>query len=256
MSEPKNAYDEQFFHGLSEPAGSAAEVIVPALLELFAVASVVDVGCGTGEWLKAFSGHGVATLAGVDAFSVAYARKLVPPAELFRLDLEEPIRLARTYDLAVCLEVAEHLPAASADSLVESLAGLAPLVLFSAAIPGQEGTHHLNEQWPAYWAERFRARGFRALDSWRLRWWRHPQVKWWYSQNMVIYVREDWQGVHCRAQPWPAFEEVRALIHPELYLRKCEELKEATTHTVRSTGREFRRALARHLKRRLARWGL
>src|SRR5205085_11975533 len=106
------------------------------------------------------------------------------------IDLREPFELPRTFDLAVSLEVAEHLPASSASAFVESLTRLAPAVLFSAAVPHQGGWNHLNEQWPQYWAEIFARHGFFPVDCLRERFWDRPNVRWWYAQNMVLYLAD------------------------------------------------------------------
>src|SRR5579862_3100091 len=66
--------------------------------------------------------------------------------------LDRPFNLGRSFDLAMSFEVAEHLPPDAAKGFVDSLTRLAPLVLFSAAIPFQGGVGHINEQWPEYWA--------------------------------------------------------------------------------------------------------
>ena len=65
-------------------------------------------------------------------------------------DLCSPLRLDRSFDLAISLEVGEHLPPACEETLVASLARIAPVVLFSAAVPQQGGNDHLNEQRPGY----------------------------------------------------------------------------------------------------------
>ena len=70
------------------------------------------------------------------------------------------------------LEVAEHIPPECADIFVESLTwGLAPVIMFSAAVPGQGGTLHLNEQWPAYWASKFAQHGYVLIDCLRPQLW-------------------------------------------------------------------------------------
>jgi hypothetical protein len=51
----------------------------------------------------------------------------------------------KRFDLAISLEVAEHLPEGSAGALVSTLIEAAPVVVFSAAIKGQSGTNHINE---------------------------------------------------------------------------------------------------------------
>jgi 2-polyprenyl-3-methyl-5-hydroxy-6-metoxy-1,4-benzoquinol methylase len=65
--------------------------------------------------------------------------------------LIQPLDLEKEFDLVVSLEVAEHLPASAADQFVNTLVKHGKKILFSAAIPGQGGQDHLNEQWPDYW---------------------------------------------------------------------------------------------------------
>src|SRR5438874_4807793 len=117
--------------------------------------SVVDFGCGLGIWLEKFVLHGVEDYVGVDG-------PWVPQDDLhFRQDhfvaarLDRPLRLGRRFDLAVALEVAEHLPDHRGSTFVRTIVEHAPCVLFSAAVPQQGGTDHVNEQWPDYWAELF-----------------------------------------------------------------------------------------------------
>jgi hypothetical protein len=126
---------------------------------------------------------------GIDGFYVRRELLEIPPEKFVAHDLQEPFRLDRIFDLVVSLEVAEHLPKESAAGFVESLTRLAPVVLFSAAIPFQGGEGHLNEQWPEYWARLFEARGYAPVDCLRRRVWQSPNVSWYYAQNVLIYVR-------------------------------------------------------------------
>jgi SAM-dependent methyltransferase len=187
---------------------------------------VVDVGCGLGAWLAAFREAGVVDCLGIDDASVDRSR-LVLPAEQFRAhDLSQPFAVERTFDLALCLEVAEHLPAASAEHLVGSLVRLAPVVLFSAAIPFQGGDNHINEQWPEYWAARFRAHNFLAIDYFRRHLWQDERVMWWYAQNLLLYARADVLLAHPGLVR--AFAETNrnqlALVHPQRYLHLAQML--------------------------------
>ena len=59
----------------------------------------------------------------------------IAPQDFQVQDLRRSFRLERRFDLALCLEVAEHLPAKAADAFVASLVELAPVVVFSAAMP-------------------------------------------------------------------------------------------------------------------------
>ena len=78
--------------------------------------------------------------------------------------LKRAIEIDREFDLVVSLEVAEHLPEECAKIFIKSLTKLGPVILFSAAIPFQGWTNHLNEQWPDYWANYFKDNGYEAID--------------------------------------------------------------------------------------------
>lgn len=190
-SPPSCPYTREFFDRNEETALPSARVIVPIVVSLLRPQSVVDVGCGRGAWLRAFLENGVPDVLGVDGHHLDRSRLLIPASHFLAHDLREPLRLRRRFDLALCLEVAEHLPQRAAATLVRGLTRAADHVLFSAAIPGQGGVGHVNEQWPSYWAGLFRELGFRCLDPIRPRIWSVPQVAWWYRQNTFLYVREE-----------------------------------------------------------------
>src|SRR5207302_1340879 len=113
-------------------------------------------------------------------------RMLQIPADHFLpFDLTRPLRLDERFDLAVSVEVGEHLPPAAAQTLVESLTRLAPVVLFAASIPHQGGIEHLNEQWPSYWRQLFASFNYEVIDCIRKRVWSDPQVQYWYAQDAM-----------------------------------------------------------------------
>lgn len=151
-------YSPAFYEGQSPASHLAGRVVLPRVLELTAAASLVDVGCGVGTWVAAGRELGVPRVLGVDGPHVQRTSLLVPQ-ECFRsvdLSLRGATSGLGRFDLAISLEVAEHLPRERASSFVAELVQLAPAVLFSAAIPYQGGTDHINEQWPSWWAELFR----------------------------------------------------------------------------------------------------
>ncbi len=206
-------YGRKFFAGIQEGSYRSAIKIIPLLKALIQIRSVVDVGCGTGSWLKAFQENGVKDILGIDSNPTDVLE--IPAGSFFQTDLSLPFGLERRFDLVVCLEVAEHLPANRADSLVENLTSLSPVILFSAAVPGQGGTHHVNEQWPEYWSEKFKLKGYLALDCLRMKIWTDPEVMWWYSQNTLLYVRKDVVKKNVKLSKLPVADPPPRLIHPE-----------------------------------------
>jgi hypothetical protein len=174
--------------------------------------SVIDVGCGTGTWLKVFANHGVSDILGLDGDYVDRELLQIPDAAFRPLDLGSRVSLDRRFDLAISLEVAEHLTPARGPGFVADLVALAPAVLFSAAIPGQGGTDHRNERWQSYWASAFGEHGYAANDCIRPGIWEDRNVDRWYAQNTILYT----DGSVELDQP-PAQVPLR-LVHPEVFL--------------------------------------
>ena len=216
-------YTENFFLELQEGARLSAREIVPLLIRLLRPRSVVDVGCGLGTWLSVFAENGVEDLLGIDGDYVN-PQKLEIPKDRFRAhDLSRSLRLERSFDLVVSLEVAEHLPEEHAATFVDSLTGLGSAVLFSAAIPFQGGTNHVNEQWPEYWAALFSQKGYAAVDCIRREVWRNEKVEWWYAQNTLLFVEEnrlEHPPFAGRLERTPTSQ--LALVHPKQYLYAVE----------------------------------
>ena len=181
-------YGDQFYQTIREGSVRSAAAVVPLVVDLVHPASVVDVGCGTGAWLAGFQQCGVRQVLGLEFSAIGAHLADIDPSRIRRVDVSRPFHLGRTFDLAMSLEVAEHLPEESAAGFVESLAGLAPVVLFSAAVPGQGGTGHLNEQWPSYWVRHFADHGFTVVDCLRDRIWNDTRIEWWYRQNLLLFV--------------------------------------------------------------------
>ncbi|TAJ07492.1 MAG: class I SAM-dependent methyltransferase [Planctomycetota bacterium] len=182
------AYPATFYQDLDRTARPSARVVVPLLMRWIRPRAVVDVGCGDGSWLAEFAAAGAEHVHGLDGDWVREDQLKIPRASFQRCALDQSISVARRFDLAVSLEVAEHLPQARAAGLVRDLAQLAPVVLFSAAIPEQGGLNHVNEQWPDWWAELFAREGLQAVDALRWRLWNEADVTWWYKQNMLLYA--------------------------------------------------------------------
>lgn len=241
-------FSPELFERHADWSRRSASAVVPRVLALLGVVeSALDVGCGVGAWLAALREHGVMDVTGLEG-GEPDAQQLLVPAEVFRrTDLEQPFRLGRTFDLVLCLEVAEHLPPASAGSLISSIAAHGDAVLFSAAIPGQGGDYHLNEQWPAYWHERFVAEGYDCFDVIRPELWTHPDVGYWYSQNLLLFARGD-RADHLKAGGQSPSSPM-ALIHPTLYeawiaeARRDRGIKESAESLLTAAKRRVRKSV-------------
>jgi SAM-dependent methyltransferase len=187
-------YDAAFQAMAANGSAAAARRIVAALRAVLPVHSVVDIGCARGTWLRAWQAASVADVVGVDGDYVDRDRLDIDPDRFVVADLAAPFALGRRFDLAQSLEVAEHLPPARAEGFVADLVAHAPVVLFSAATPGQGGEHHVNEQPGDYWRGLFRAHDHVAIDCLRPLLARAAGVPAWYRYNLMLYVRRDRLG--------------------------------------------------------------
>ena len=202
------AYTPAFFDDLARDTRESAQAVVPVVNKLLQPASVLDVGCGVGVWVAEWGSAGVSDVLGIDGNYVDRTALRVPLDKFAPVDLRQSFSLGRKFDLVQTLEVAEHLEEAHADTFVESLARHSETILFSAAIPGQGGTHHVNEQWPSYWAEKFAKAGYTAYDIIRPRIWSDPKIKVFYRQNMLLFARgRVFEGAEARLD----------LVHPDMW---------------------------------------
>lgn len=213
-------YDQRFYDLIRPGVQSSASVVVPLVVDMLQLGhgnglSVVDVGCGEGWWAKTFADHGYSVL-GIDGPWVDGKRAGIP---FYVHDLNQPLPddLGK-FDLAVSLEVAEHLQPERAASFIGDLCTIADMVLFSAAIPGQGGAGHVNEQPPSYWARLFHSQGYMVSGALRWMLWDDHRVENWYRQNLLVAVRSDW---HPRDAYPDLFDTPEAmplhLVHPILF---------------------------------------
>lgn len=211
-------YDRSFYEPLIEGTERSAEIVVPIVLGLVPVRSVCDVGCGTGVWLAEFKRRGVDDIRGYDGDYVPRDLLRIPSDAFVPVDLKQPFDAGRRFDLVVSLEVAEHLPPECAAGFVEGLTRLGPIVLFSAAIPNQGGTEHVNERWQDYWAGLFQENGYRSIDAIRWRIWDNDDVELWYRQNLFLCVSEAVVGLYpALTAPVPIDLLPRRVIHPRMW---------------------------------------
>ena len=203
-------YDQAFFDMIRPGCQASAAVVVPLVFDLVKPATVIDVGCGEGHWGKAFEDHGC-KVTGVDGAGTRSVLETFVP-----LDLGRSLRAANlgTFDLAVSLEVAEHLAEPRSAGFITDLCSLAPVVLFSAAIPGQGGVGHKNEQWPTWWADKFDDHGYAVSGALRWQIWTDYRVKNWYRQNLLLATSDPSRFPELFNTP---MAEPFSVIHPVLW---------------------------------------
>ena len=218
--------DIKYVHHESIHNFAAAEEIVPFVINLLGPNSVVDVGCGIGTWLKVFSDKGITDFIGIDGDYVDRKTLKINNSSLVEFDLETFYSSQRKFDLAISLEVAEHLKQESADDFIKTLTNLSDVVIFSAAIPNQGGQNHLNEQEPSYWISKFEEEGFQCFDILRPVFWENKKVDCWYKQNIFLFTNNE--TIMNKLNSFNTFSNCH-LVHPEL-LKIKEEMLNSQKH--------------------------
>jgi SAM-dependent methyltransferase len=223
---------------------------VPLVQEMVNAKSVLDVGCGIGTWLKAFAETGVADYTGVDGEYVNKKLIQIPMENFVSHNLNTSLNLKRKFDLVVSLEVAEHLETQHNNQLIEMLTLHGDVILFSAAIPGQGGQFHINEQWLSVWISLFEKYGFGYYDCIRPRIWNNSNVDVWYKQNIVIFCKLGHRLEQVFKQKTSPYKDI---VHPELftfYVNQAERAglfeqgKLGVSIALKSLGRALRKKLS------------
>jgi SAM-dependent methyltransferase len=219
----KTAYDANFYSARSGGSIASAREILPVVKRYIDPTSVVDVGCGNGTWLKIWRDLGVENFIGIDGDYVDRNQLLIPQERFLPMNLAAPAHLDDQFDLVQSLEVAEHLPSSSAETFITFLCSLGPVILFSAAIPYQGGTNHLNEQWPAYWADLFSRQGYLPFDVIRDHVWDNSKIDWWYAQNTLLFVKTTKSTLMQEVSLSPASSRSLSRVHPRVWHLKNEQ---------------------------------
>lgn len=217
----KNAKSKYIHNEIIHNSESSTE-FVRFLYDTFKPRSVVDIGCGLGNFLYGFKKCGVKDVIGVDGAWVDREKlsKYLTKDEYIEHNLELPLKLDKKYDLVLSLEVGEHLSQNAAKIHVQNLISAGKIVIFSAAIPFQGGQNHVNEQWQSYWKQLFENEDYVQKDIIRPNLWNSASIPWWYRQNSFVYAHKDVQIADHKNYS------INNVIHPELYIAKVKALKE------------------------------
>ena len=215
----ENPYDRNFFETKIGFSNYTASVFYNIIKDKSpTLARVVDVGCGTGNWLSNFEKFGAKKILGIDNYVNDTDLLEIKEDQYLKHDLTRPVELNERFDLALCLEVGEHLPENSSEILIHSLTSLADYVVFSAAIPGQGGCNHINEQWQSFWIKLFKQFNFDCYDCFRPKIWNNEKIPFWFKQNSFLFINNDLRHGFSSDLSTQNFQNV---IHPELFSHFC-----------------------------------
>ena len=157
---PTEIYDEKYYERrLLNAVREDTNYMGNMLIREFNPNSIIDIGCGVGNLLEPFLANGI-KIKGIEGNPAAFEYAVVPKENLTQHDLREPYYPECEYDLAISIEVAEHLSKRFADTFVDTIARCSGTAVITAATPGQGGTHHVNEQPHEYWISKFEERNF------------------------------------------------------------------------------------------------
>ncbi|MFS8182881.1 class I SAM-dependent methyltransferase [Pseudovibrio denitrificans] len=214
-------YNEGFYNNQQDGSFASAREILPIVFQHLTPESVIDFGCGTGSWLLAAQQLGATKLLGLDGAWVPQSSLRIPSECFNQVDLEDPknIQLDQRFDLAMSLEVLEHLTSPAAHIILDKMTEATDNVLLSVAVPEQGGIHHINEQRQSYWADLMKEKGFFPIDLIRPAVWSNPNVSVWYKQNVLLYSK--------MSEPLspPTNTLPLDIIHPDLYESTVADLK-------------------------------
>jgi len=209
-------YDHDFYRRQSGQSVRAAQLILPHVVRAVgAPRSVLDIGCGVGTWLHALRDQiPDIDILGIDHPDVPQDLLMISRDEFVGMDLRTEFDLGSKFDLAISVEVAEHIDSRYASVFIDNLTRHSDTILFSAAVPGQGGNDHVNERWPSYWINLFAQEGFLCADIIRPEIWGNVEIPYWYRQNIMLFTRArlTLSGDH------RSFEGAD-LVHPELLAR-------------------------------------
>ncbi|MDR0552407.1 MAG: class I SAM-dependent methyltransferase [Spirochaetaceae bacterium] len=226
-------YGNKFYEAQWQGSLTSTEIILPLVLDVIrGIHSAVDFGCGTGVWLSVLKELGVNEIKGYDGAWVDKELLKIPKENFTAMELDKQIDIKKKYDIAISVEVAEHLPAESARTFVETLTKSSDIVLFSAAIPSQGGLNHINEQWPSYWYNIFMEYGYIGVDFLRKNIWTKKDVEVWYRQNIILYVKKERLETMNIPQEYYKNNKQIDIVHPELFITKTKWLEQNNAYNM------------------------
>lgn len=219
-------YDKKFYE-TNQKDLEASQIIMSYVYNKLKPKSVVDFGCGSGTWLSSVEKLGCNDILGLDGGYINREWLLFDEKKFMAADLTKKIDLSKKYDLAISLEVAEHILEEYSEIYLQNLTKASDIILFSAAIPHQDGTNHVNEQYPSYWIRKFEKYDYVPYDALRWKFWNNEKIAFWYRQNIMFFCKKD--KINELEKLFPIGEMPTDLVHPirlqNLYADDTEKIK-------------------------------
>jgi SAM-dependent methyltransferase len=127
------------------------------------VNTVVDLGCGPGWYVRGLKDRGL-TVEGFDGnpHTEEITAEMLDDGTCCKvLDLTEPLKLEKSFDYVVSLEVGEHIPVEFEQVLIDNITRHANKgIILSWAVEGQGGDGHVNCRNNDYIIKKLRDKGF------------------------------------------------------------------------------------------------
>lgn len=187
-------YNKKFFDYIDNQSFESAKIILNEVRKLINFNSVIDVGCGTGSWLRA--AHTLSEKINSIGIDGEYAKNTFKckEAQFISFDLEQNFENKINYksDLVICMEVAEHLKPDRSTTFIENLCNFSDIILFGAAVKHQRGTLHINEQPQSYWIDKFKKNNYSPYYLPRKKLWTNDKIinTPYYVSNSFLFVRD------------------------------------------------------------------
>lgn len=186
------------------------------------IRSSIDFGGGSGAWSKAIKDVAGADILVLDGNNIDRSKLLMSneflQCDFAKDDIIEKIGKKEKFDIALCIEVAEHIDEELAEGFIKNICSTSDVILFSAAIRYQGGNHHVNEQMQSYWCAIFKKNNYRIVDCIRKRFWNDEEIDCVIRQNCFLYVSEEKYDEYVDLlgnDDMPL-----NIVHPELYINK------------------------------------
>jgi len=156
--QPNEGYDKVYTHSFFQSLikyRPEYHYIADIITTYFKPTSIIDWGCGCGYILEKLKMNGVQDVYGIEGSKDAL--EFVPDSIKENVIIGDVLlHDAKVYDMAISIEVAEHLEEKNSARFVNSICNSASkYIWWSAAQIGQGGTGHINCQPLSYWQEIF-----------------------------------------------------------------------------------------------------